>query len=768
MTSGTSSAESLVNSTNLGNLSRNATGGATGGEPVVGIRGRVLPWAAQFILIILILVTQVTLANSASFGQSDLPEARAARNVLSGLGSRERELVNRHFEPLGFTVAELHRELLRGDAACSEVIRQAAEMAARLSSGGGEDEPLRVDGSQVTRSSAPSLTWGRDLAGRLEDLAEALNLPPPEVWRDLADQQARQIDTGPPVESPRDRSIDLEARLLQLEQAFSTGSAEFDAWRDYWLWDTARQFAVGNPVAGPDLDNLEQRWQATRLLWDEPLVLETALEMEGAIQQARARLFPESQRQRHEAWCAIRDLLAAGDWREEANWRKLRQQITFREQRGDIHPLTRSIRRQGVRNNLLLECGRAAFSAWLPWEIRQQYPIRGMFAGSWAEGTGELEGKLDLQFQSSPLTAKWLLQFSGRSRGWTRSWERRIRVTADATTDLSGTTRATWTPWRLSFEPPVVSSEAEVRFRQIDAPGTWLRRRLSQQRTLQRRQWAERDTRREAEMTLRSQFIELGEELTELEQRLAYQFGRGHWATSGRLVPEVRISSVPDLLTWQACYPSAAPGRLTTAPPWTSPCDGIRVSVAEAAIESYLTASWGGRVWRGESLVPEFSAWFGDPDSSPRDSEVSDLEVTFGESPFRIRLEEERIEISLQCQSLRLGGTKYPPLSVALVYEPHFDELTWSWRRLGTPQIHFEPEGSEERLVSGRQQTLRLVAQRRLSRILPETFQGDLPRWELSESKALRASVIRQQVASGWWQLEFEWTPVNGSDHDSP
>jgi hypothetical protein len=752
MTQGKSGAAPIANSMGRSGPRREVTLAFA----AAGIAWRTLLWTAHSLFVALLVSVEV----SPSFGQCDLPESRAARKILSRLVSSEREFLDRQFEPIGFTVAELRNELLRGDAASADIVRQAAEIVAEVFAEEREEPP--AEAPDVTRAVALSMPRGQELTRRLEGLAEALVLPPPESWRELAEQRAQEVADGPLTSEPNDKSIsfDMGELLAEVEQVLSSRSTESNAWRNYWHWEAAQRIASGQPMECHELDELEHRWQATRLLWDHPVVLEAALAMEQTIRLARARLHPESQQERLEAWCEIRDLLAEGEWSEEASWRRLRERIAMREQQGDIHPLTRAIRRYEARENLVVECGRAAFSSWLPLEIRQPYPIRGVFAGSWAEGTGELEGNLDLQFLSSPLAAKWTFRFTGQSSGRTQSWDRRVRVIADASTDLQGESTATWNPWRLAFAPPVVSSQAEVRFRQIDASGTWLRRRLAEQRTLERRRWAERDTQREAEQALREQFSELSEGLREIEQELANRIGRGRWATTRQLAPEVRIFSDSDSLTWQGQFTLTSPSRLTSPRPWAGPCEGIRISVAETAVESYLAANWGGKIWRGESLAPEFTSLFHPPESSAPEPPSGELEVAFGDSPFRIRLDEDCVEVTLQCESLALGGTTYPPLRITIAYQPEVGESVWVWRRLGTPRVQFAAEGMGETPLSGRQQTWRLVAQRRLSRLLPETFQLDSPRWYLTEDQAVQVSVIREQIASGWWQAEFQWTPV--------
>jgi hypothetical protein len=477
----------------------------------------------------------------------------------------------------------------------------------------------------------------------------------------------------------------------------------------------------------------------------------------------RGNLCREEKEAWEQDWTELADLTRdyASGALPEGNF--LLDAIRRRERLGAVSPVTRSVRNHFSRCDLAVEVKWSGLAELFPTEVRQDYPVHGIFAGAPATGSGELVGRVDLRLQPAPLTAKWFLTFEGESLADTTSFQDRIRIDATSKTRIYSGTQFTWDQCGLSASPGEWNVAASVRFDRIISSGLPLRQRAAEQRVRARRAWAESDSETSVQELVAEQINSMTRSWNEAIHAYYVVPIRDRWLATNQLLPDVRIISLADRIIWTCALGAAdsLPTRITPRRPISDLSADVTLAISETSFERYFSAAYGGRTLTGETMRHQFFAvGRADPHGPavpPRDEVWQDMEVTFRDEACRVTFRDGVIQLSFSCERLRLGNTTYPPMQLLVSYRPEFSATSLVLLRDQTPEVRFLDDGGDPARFSGRQQTLRLVAQRRLARLMPAEQVISWKPTILPDGRTLATRPAGMRLSDGWWQAGLGW-----------
>jgi hypothetical protein len=223
---------------------------------------------------------------------------------------------------------------------------------------------------------------------------------------------------------------------------------------------------------------------------------------------------------------------------------------------------------------------------------------------------------------------------------------------------------------------------------------------------------------------------------------------RDLWLSTPRLAPVVRVSAKEGRLAWQVQLTELRGFQLGQPPDFPSESDAT-LRFAASAIEEHLTAAVGERLLGGEEIARLMNESFG----QQVDREDLDLSVRFAARPCRVEISGGQLRCLLHFTEFHSGGSSYPPLSVELNYKFELRGGGLALVRLAAPKVTFAKVEGDDGPLTGRQQTLRVGAQRKLDRVLGEELVWSRIRLPLAAGKPQRFEVAELLADKNWLQM---------------
>ncbi len=695
----------------------------------------------------IVAVAIICLLASAARAQLDTRAASEARSAL-----RAMQQAYQHYDTWNVWVAELNLpdvqyELWAGERGRAETLEAAV---AQLRAG---RIPQFADAPFVR------------LAKALEARAVELQPLPSTEWLSSCESAGAAFVpvTADLVESARATSRD---RLAAFAKHYPPIRDPKNAWHQFLYWDEVEYLTARMPGPTPapaELDRIEMRWSNVPTVWHDDLLFEASLAVRHFIRLLRAEMIGETAPQRTAAWSELAQLLTARAMDPNLG-APIAAAVRRRESLGQASPLTATIRRELSRPNLLVEID----AKWLSNETRQpvddSYDVNGVFAGTRSVGRGRMTGEMTTKVLPSLAVGRLELLFRGTSTARASGSQDRVNVVSRATTQVAATKPFRLDELGLTPERALAGATTSIVYESIDSPGLPRRRSQAVSETHARRPQAERESAAYARRSILEQINEQAATMAADFNRAYHRDVRDPRITAGRPAPRIRILADERLVAWEATLEGPQSFAASSEPEAYDCGNPVVMSVAPSVLEEQATISLGGRELTGAEL--EQQLWQKPAEAQPESQRKrgdDEFRVTFALRPCEVQFVEGAVRVRLFVEKFDSEDVKYPAMTVDVAYQPQPRDGRLVLTREGKVKVMPLATADGAPKLSGRQQTLRLAVERKLSKVLSSEIAAEPVTLPISKDDERPLRVENVRLAGEWLQMGLAPEPAPAS-----
>ena len=693
----------------------------------------VLARAAQVRLFARFALVVALLSGAAAYAQVDTSAAREARAALRELQSTYGRFPAWQPWLRQPAIQAIEYELQIGDRAEP---RALVEVAEQLRKG---------------RESFFKHEMFQRLARALETRADELAPVPESDWSAACRNAAEHQSIVEPADLKRAQPA-LAERLDALERRLPRLRTAGDEWREFLYWPETRWLATSDAIDATTLDRLEIRWCGAPTLWADARLVEASLAVQSYIRLLRAHLTHEPQETHRAAWIELADLIAARGESSAGGAERIAQALTARERLGQASPLTASIRRELSRPNIVLRARTGWLESRFVQSVSETFNVNDVFAGARSVGSGTLSAKTSCQILPSTTLGHWVLRIEGASRSSTIGNADRVSVSSRATTKIKGEKLLSIGVRGVIAGPASASATTAITYDRIDAEGIRRRRDEAVRQTHARRGEAEAQASARAKDSVLERMNEQGARLAGDLSRPYRERLRNPQLDANRMPPEVRVRTNKDHLRWECRLEAPSQFAADSSPGDFSPEADVVLSFAASALEEQSVVALGGRQLTADELTKELGKMFGDPADAAAGEQ--DFRVEFAAHPCDIEIADGQLRARFHMAAFASADVEYPPMTVEAVYAVQQKDGGLALVQQGKLQV--KPPALADGAApapSGRQQTLRLGAERKLNKALAKEFFWSGPPVPGSADKEAKMRVRGAQAERGWLQV---------------
>jgi len=699
---------------------------------------RVKPGCWTFAAAIVGLLALVTPAAA----QVDTPANAAARSALKTVRDTYSARTEWNDWSTLLAVPDLDYELHAGDRGDARVLREAIRALLMGNVSEFNAEPFQR------------------LAKALDIRAQELTPIAIAEWPSACDAEAERYEPVS-VEALEQLRVEFERRIEALRDWMPSLTQPSNTWHAFLFWNESWALATAKPGPTPShelLDRLEVRWAGAPAVWDEERLFETSLAAQTYIRALRGYLIGETREQHAEVWREVGHLLGALT-PDRADTSQLAAAIHRRESLGEASRLTSSIRRELSRPNLILEVRSDWLESQLKQAIDEPYQVDGVFAGSRSVGSGRMVGTMWGEVLPSSSVGRWVLRISATSTARASGGQDRVSVVSRATTRVAATKPFRMDVRGLSPERASAGAITSIQYESIDAPGIFARRRnQAVSETYARRPQAESES---ASYARRSILETINKEAAKVSadfNKAYHERLRDPRISALRPAPRLRIAADGDRVAWQCLLEAPAGFGAPLAPEPYDPGTPVVMNLAASAMDEQVALSLAGKEMNSQQLAEAMGETLGKSSGTA----TEDFSVTFEADPCDVRFADGAIEARLKILKFDSADTKYPAMTVDMTYRPEVRDGQVVFLRQGNLRVMpAAKEGDDGPKLSGRQQTLKLAVQRKLSRVLSEELvAGDVKLPMTGDAET--ALVVKDARVTGPW-LQMGLSPKERS-----
>jgi len=539
-----------------------------------------------------------------------------------------------------------------------------------------------------------------------------------------------------------------------------------NTWHQFLYWDEVEYLTARMPGPTPapaELDRIEMRWSNVPTVWRDDLLFEASLAVRHFMRLLRAEMIGETAPQRTAAWTELAQLLTARAMDPNLG-APIAAAIRRRESLGQASPLTATIRRELSRPNLLLQID----AKWLSNEMRQpvddSYDVNGVFAGTRSVGRGRMTGEMTTRVLPSSAVGRVELVFRGTSTARASGSQDRVNVVSRATTQVAATKPFRLDELGLTPERALAGATTSIVYESIDSPGLSRRRSQAVSETHARRPQAERESAAYARRSILEQINKQAATMAADFNRAYHRDIRDPRITAGRSAPRIRILADEQLVTWEATLEGPQSFAAASTPESYDCGNPVVMSVAPSTLEEQATINLGGRELTGAEL--EQQLWqrpVEAPPESQRKRGDDEFRVTFAPRPCEVQFVEGAVRLRLFVDKFDSEDVKYPAMTVDVAYKPEPRDGRLVLTREGKVKVMPLATAEGTPKLSGRQQTLRLAVERKLSKVLSSEIEGTPLNLPISEEDERPLRVENVRLAGEWLQMGLSPEPAPAS-----
>jgi len=667
-------------------------------------------------------------------GQVDTPAAREARAIVAEL-EREVATTERGRALRALPLDDLMYELRAGERAePAALVLAAAQIRAAKVAAYREPRFVRL---------AALLDWRA---------AELLAIPRAE-WPAACRERAKHpVEILPEqVEAGRQQ---LAARLQSLERRLPRLASPQEPWHSFLHWPQTQALLTSQEIAPATSELLATRWRSAMQVWDAEQLVDASFAVREYLCLLRGWLAHETPADQAAAWEKLATLLESSGDGAIDRARQIAALVAEREQLNQASGLTASIRRDLSRPNILVQARTEWLQAQLADKVEDRYAVNDVFGGARSVGSGTISGRMSCEILPSTAVGQAIFKLDGTANARTTGSSDRVTVSSRATTELHGQKRFTLDGRGLTASPATATARTSVVYDSIDSPGLRRRQAEATRQTQARRPQAEADAAAATRRSIVEQMNTSGTELTASFNR-GYRDGlRDRLIDRDRNAPEIRVRAANGMLRWECLLESPGLFAAPSPPPEFAPGADLTVSLAASALEEECHAGLAGKELTGEKLAEVMAEMLGDAPATDRAAQ--NFRATFADRPCDVEFTAGQFRAKFYITSFHSDDVAYPAMTVDARYNVEQRGGDLALVRDGSLRVRpLATHEGEQPALSGRQQTLRLAAQRKLNKAFASTFTWPAPKLPLGSGEPVKMRIDKSQVDDGWLQISL-------------
>ena len=375
-----------------------------------------------------------------------------------------------------------------------------------------------------------------------------------------------------------------------------------------------------------------------------------------------------------------------------------------------------------------------------------------------------MTGEMTTRVLPSSAVGRWELLFRGTSTARASGSQDRVNVVSRATTQVAATKPFRLDELGLTPEQAKAGATTSIVYESIDSPGLPRRRSQAVSETHARRPQAERESAAYARRSILEQINEQAATIAADFNRAYHRDVRDPRITAGRPAPRIRVLANEEFVTWEALLEGPQTFAASSAPEKYDCGNPVVMSVAPSVLEEQAIIGLGGRELTGAELEQQLWQQPAEaPPESQRKRGDDEFRVTFAARPCDVQFVEGAVRMRLFVDKFDSADVEYPAMTVDVAYKPEPRDGQLVLVREGKVKVTPLATADGAPRLSGRQQTLRLAVERKLSRVLSAEIAGEPLKLPISadEERPLRVENVR--LAGEWLQLGLAPEPAPSS-----
>lgn len=424
--------------------------------------------------------------------------------------------------------------------------------------------------------------------------------------------------------------------------------------------------------------------------------------------------------------------------------------------------LVEAVRRAYWRPNLYAEASLGVVEAIVGRPVDEVQPVEDCILGTTISGTGHTTGNLTVELARSNYFGAIDLLLLAATNSDTVGRNGPVKIYSTGLTKHASRKRLILNENGLSSEPAETNAVTNNDIQCIDANGRALIERIAQRRAAQQEPQAEQIASQHAEQRVSTRLDEQAAELiAQTNEQYQKQFRRP-LERRGLFPPMLTFSSTHDAVNAVALEAGATDLGAPSAPPALTLHADVAVRVHESFANNLAQGGLAGRIFQEDEVRKSLTDALGQlPEQlKSSDEEGPPTAIHFAsQQPISVIFAQDSFTVMIRGESFTKGDADYPGMNIKVTYDIRQTEQGPRAVRRGDLEIFppgFTPDAGQT--LSGREQAIRRILQRRLERAFPQEIvpKPVTPQGRLAKLGPMVLSEWR--VANGWMLLGYQRT----------
>lgn len=452
------------------------------------------------------------------------------------------------------------------------------------------------------------------------------------------------------------------------------------------------------------------------------------------------------------------DLRALGQNFGAESTLSLARTLSWLEDAQQASELRRRVAGQFALPNLSVRISGRWLDAALGGAVEESGPVEDLILDTTIRGTGHTRGRATVELVPSLAAGEWDLVFRGVTETEAVGYSSGATVHSTSVTQIGVRKRLRTDGRRITALPAQAAAVVESTLQSVTpGRGGWRAQQEAWRRAEAQRPASDRVAEDHARQRAAARMDEeVGQQIEALNHWLDRWCGgleqRGAWP------PSLRAYSTAHALHFAAVQGGESLLAAPLPPPAASAQADLVLQVHESAINNTAARVLGGMVLREDRLMAWLAEVFGPLGprfQTPADGEPWTVQLA-QQLPVTVRFDQQQWAVTLRGDRYTAEGREFPELDITLTYRIEPAGLAWHAVRQGELRVYprgFVPGRGAQ--LSARQQSLRTILQRRLSRLFDERWAPGELKLPAPWDRAGPLELVQWDSRQGWMTLAW-------------
>lgn len=436
----------------------------------------------------------------------------------------------------------------------------------------------------------------------------------------------------------------------------------------------------------------------------------------------------------------------------------LSRSLAWLEDAQQAAALRRSVAEQFAHPNVCLRISGRLLDAALGGVVDQTGPVEDVILSTVIRGTDHTRGRAAVELVPSLGAGELDIVFRGVTETKATGYSSGAVVQSTSVTHIGVRKRLRTDGRQITSLPAQAAAQVETTLHSVDpGRGGWRAQQEAWRRAEAERETSDRIAEEHARQRAAARMDqEVGQQLEALQAWLDRWCGgleqRAAWPRS------FRAYTTAHALHWTAVQAHGSWLASPLPPPVASAHADLVLQLHESAVNNTCARLLGGMVLREDRLGQWLAEVFGPLAprfAPPAEGEPWTVQLA-QQFPVTVRFEERQWAITLRGDRYTADGREFPELDITLIYQIEPAGLGWQAVRQGELRVYprgFVPgQGAQ---LSARQQALRNILQRRLSRLFDERWSPGELKLPAPWERAGPLELVQWDARQGWMTLAW-------------